>query len=289
MFRPILVVLISFVSLSSQTPIADVLFPSTSSIQVQKYEPVSKENGRDLLDLIESLDEERVEYEAFIDRYSENPVHGAFHEVDVFKDDYDKDIILYGHFGEERIIRIWHNTIPGVYSAGEFQGFILKMYRETPESPFSFVISSGYCCGNEFGDISLVQANYVRVNDPHGMKYKYEVRSVIKAPRIDSLDIQMIEPIKFKVSNNDYNLRSSPKIENDPIKLGDEIIRGNITATYPSNSTGTALGKQIDVTGRVWWFVVMEVVDDSSYNRFTDDAGKKKCGWMSSRYLKAVE
>lgn len=75
------------------------------------------------------------------------------------------------------------------------------------------------------------------------------------------------KPIKFKVLNSKYHLRSSPFVDNEKNK---SYRVGNIISTYKSNNIGKAITKNSDDTGRVWWFVIME---------------DNHCGWMSSRYL----
>ncbi len=78
------------------------------------------------------------------------------------------------------------------------------------------------------------------------------------------------EPISFKVLNPKYYLRSSPRIENQDIGYG---YKGNIVKEYSQGTKGIAFAKEVDETGRIWWFV------------FLDD---KYSGWMSSRFLEEL-
>jgi hypothetical protein len=77
-----------------------------------------------------------------------------------------------------------------------------------------------------------------------------------------------VVPIEFKVKNEKYYLRSDPKIDNDIWKSCESV--GNIHFTYKKGDIGTAYSQKKDVTGRVWWFVIM-----------SDGIA----GWMSSHYL----
>ena len=96
-----------------------------------------------------------------------------------------------------------------------------------------------------------------------------------------------IEPIRFSVKNSINKLRLAPEI-NDTIEIQENII-GNTLTEYKKGAVGTALACSTDETGRVWWFVKMDIQNDYGLNRFYRDKDKYKCGWMSSTYLKIFE
>ncbi|MBB3699426.1 hypothetical protein KMW28_25120 [Flammeovirga yaeyamensis] len=70
----------------------------------------------------------------------------------------------------------------------------------------------------------------------------------------------------FKISQNNYNLRSAPFIQDD-----------NIIDVYKKEDRGVVLST-FKSKDRIWWFVIMDDKGDLS----------RKCGWMSSRYLEVL-
>jgi hypothetical protein len=60
-------------------------------------------------------------------------------------------------------------------------------------------------------------------------------------------------------------------------------------AIYSKGSTGTAIAKHIDQSGRLWWFVVMDHYKKPSRSLFAprnhNMISYKSTGWMSSRFL----
>lgn len=93
---------------------------------------------------------------------------------------------------------------------------------------------------------------------------------------------------RFIVKNETYNLRYSPDLKKD-----------NIIGEFTKGDIGTAFSSSIDSTGRVWWFVQMDnniSKPESSFDFIISDfissneaKDKKWYGWISSRYVDAIE
>lgn len=101
------------------------------------------------------------------------------------------------------------------------------------------------------------------------------------------------EPLHFETANDNYYLRSSPEIKNEPYN---EFLEqnGNQIAQLSKGTRGRALAESIDPTGRVWWFVEVNPNEGLSNSIFgpgdylipTEKA--KIVGWISSRYVKRL-
>ncbi len=98
------------------------------------------------------------------------------------------------------------------------------------------------------------------------------------------------KPIEFKVNNEGYKLRLTPLI-NDTTEYHWLEITGNTIATLKHGTKGTALASQADDTGRVWWYVAIDL-DENVQNCIlpnTDYFPTKVIGWISSRYVTKIE
>lgn len=101
------------------------------------------------------------------------------------------------------------------------------------------------------------------------------------------------EPIHFQTLNDKYYLRSSPEIIDEPYN---ELLEqnGNQIAQLSRGTRGRALAESTDPTGRVWWFVEIDLNDSLSNAIFgLDDRSistykPKIAGWISSRFVKRL-
>ena len=90
----------------------------------------------------------------------------------------------------------------------------------------------------------------------------------------------LINPLKeisnFTVLNNNYNLRYSPEILNEPCEKYPNGTNycGNQYLTLRVGTKGTAISKSTDETGRVWWLVQIPI-----------NSKKSRIGWLSSKYV----
>ena len=80
----------------------------------------------------------------------------------------------------------------------------------------------------------------------------------------------------FTVLNDNYNLRYSPKILNEPCEEYPDGINycGNQYLTLDKGIKGTAISSSTDETGRVWWLAKISLNSNTS-----------RIGWLSSRYV----
>lgn len=103
--------------------------------------------------------------------------------------------------------------------------------------------------------------------------------------------VKFKELIAFETINEEYNLRISPKIDNETDYWGHGEF-GNDIATYPKGSTGIALAESTDDTGRVWWFVKM-TNNIGNKGIFMDGDNNEEpyysYGWVSSRYVNVLK
>lgn len=79
----------------------------------------------------------------------------------------------------------------------------------------------------------------------------------------------------FDTMNDNYNLRSSPMVKNEPCEEypdGSELC-GNLFLTVKKGTEGQAIAKSTDDTGRIWWLSKLNI------------RGAKTVGWLSSRFV----
>lgn len=102
-------------------------------------------------------------------------------------------------------------------------------------------------------------------------------------------------PIKknIKILNNDYNLRSSPVV-NDTTTFyyqGEPTI-GNSVGKIKKDALAIALADSTDDTGRIWYFVAVYPEYKLKETLFYDADEKSKrykCGWLSNRFVEIKE
>ncbi len=124
---------------------------------------------------------------------------------------------------------------------------------------------------------------------------QYEIIDDLAKVHGTYFNFSSFEPIRFEVEREIYHLRFSPKIEIElnPDDYPYELIQNqNIIAVYEKGSTGTAIGKKSDQTGRIWWLVIMDNIPSTEATLFYSGNNKNndyRCvGWMSSRFLKVI-
>ncbi len=213
-----------------------------------------------------------------------------FHLID-FNADGLKDVLFNGSVvgGESKVILLFLNTGEAYTSILDLQGKIVWMQQKDKYSPFHFGINHYGCCAS----INDVLEFYTPLK--LGNEFKYVVSqkiAMIKETILPANDF--IDPIAFKTVNPEYHLRSTPQIDNENKdgRFRDYNVKGNILATYPPESVGTAIAKKTDSTGRVWYFVVMKNNTEPLTELFSKGVNNNRSyysvGWMSSNYLKEL-
>jgi len=103
------------------------------------------------------------------------------------------------------------------------------------------------------------------------------------------MDGTIIEPTKFKIINDTYFIRDSPKIDNDTENDRFET-KGNSIGEFVKGQKGTAYKSSTDSTGRVWWLMESEPLDSLQNSYFYNENRVKASfiGWISSRYVERI-
>lgn len=214
--------------------------------------------------------------------FSKNENYGSFYQFDV-SNDLIEDIILISNFGaEESHCVIWINDGDSYYFAEFFWGNLLKLTRKSSIDAYSVVIMSGFCCASSVGEITLFSPSLNKGKLSYQIESNYKMHRELESPKT------IISSRRFITTNDNYRLRSSPKILNstDSVEISLDI-RGNILAEFKKGSAGTVIS-EVQSVERDWWFVIMDTNSVSTYNNFHDDKNSHKVGWMSSKYLKVT-
>jgi hypothetical protein len=286
--RPLIVILLYSILANAQDNVADVLFANSNSVN---YEQLSPCRLSEIKQFKRFLDEPIESWHSSC--YSDSPLEGVdstltqFRLVD-FSGDGVKDLIYTSYCSSETQFNfLWLRDGDSLKFVGSYVGTVKYLFRSNVLEPYSLVMVTGYCC-----------AGYV------GNYYVYRFNAGTKPKQLDSLytirefsgtvfPTQTMHPIPFVVSQEGYQLRSSPivfdSLDTDLSDMEEVEVRGNILARFQKGSRGLAVAKQADATGREWWFVVMDGEAKMIYTRFYSKQAASVCGWMSSRFLSRVE
>jgi hypothetical protein len=269
--------------------IEDVLFPACDAINFPNENDLSDTTILELIPLLEippSLPDTNFLVHSLQNSF--DPIYNAkFYHIDLSGDG-ALDILYESNFGmEEKHIVAWIKEDENYYFAGMMIGDLLKLYRSYKYQTYSIVSVSGFCCAGYAGDIIVYTPEF------NQDKIKYTINERFKLFHALSVPDTIMNPIRFKTTNENYRLRSSPFISNDydTLASGFEVkeVYGNILAEFKAGSKGTAYAKQKGNENRVWWFVVMDRNIETTYNRFYNDNNAHKMGWLSSRYVETIK
>lgn len=210
-----------------------------------------------------------------------------FHLID-FNNDYRIDVLYNGWTGGEgEMLQIIENSgdkfeiIQTIY--GSVQDLRFKNNKITEIEILDYA-----CCAGYVDHLQLWKkdgtTNFIGVND----------LALIVGTYIPS--DQFENPIKFRVINDRYNMRIEPEIKNlkENSNDFDPIDGQNISASFTTGDTGTAIAKKVDETGRVWWLVIMDMMPNPQFPKLfyegnNDIFSYKPVGWISSRYVEKIE
>jgi hypothetical protein len=140
---------------------------------------------------------------------------------------------------------------------------------------------------------------------PHSLFSKYQIKFISdKTPEIVKIlsvnyNGATVFPSNFNmdslflVTQTNYNLRQTPKIEDN-----------NIIMQFTKGDKGHGLAQETDNTGRIWWFVIMDnniYKDNSVLPNYLSEYGlqnkelnrvfgkdEKWFGWISSRFIEKL-
>jgi hypothetical protein len=167
-------------------------------------------------------------------------------------------------------------------------GVVVSLSRTLPWDPVGMVLRYDGCCGDPFYELDFFKSRFA------GELIAFELSDAIQVRRDTPLPEEYYSvPRRFRVTQESYNLRITPSIDDDyrPLFAGPDR-RGNVLAEYTVGATGIAFGEKTDETGRVWWFVTMNRT--SKPTAIADELGASltrrvnRAGWISSRYLEVV-
>ena len=151
-------------------------------------------------------------------------------------------------------------------------------------------------------------ADYVVTNKIYQLKYQkstpsfkkiYQSASVLREKKPSDL---LENPIRFEILNDDYKIRYAPVFDDSTLNEWDLIIdtvahtaiegkgTGTVIGRLEKGTTGTAIGKKEDKSGRVWWYVEIDekFIPKDKVVYFEDNFPTKIVGWISSRFVKTL-
>jgi hypothetical protein len=216
----------------------------------------------------------------------------ALHFIDVNADG-KTDVIFDGQGpGEGRLIEVYIRNEKGYKKLlSEYQG-IAKIDWEGARIKRLYIYNWG-CCADYTQTNKIFEINYNQSAPAVKQIYQSICILMTNQPAPDSLFQQ---PIRFEVLNDKYNIRGEPKIDDTAIYIwhaetNKKIIDpGNTIGKLPLGSTGTAFGKSTDATGRVWWYVEMDLPYKPEKDVFYvgNNFPTRVIGWVSSRFVKVL-
>ncbi len=240
----------------------------------------------------ETIDQEKLAKLSFLkeqfnfiyDEHWEKSI-GLFHSKDINQDGW-ADIVYNGwNGGEGEMVLIIINDQGQYNVTHNFIGTIVE-WKDSNQGPAFKLLDYG-CCGGWVDH--LVTVKYSKETQQFDI-----VDDVANMVVIDSA-LNYMDPIRFEIINNKYNLRYTPEIETGIHKDDtpfDAINGQNISAVYAKGVKGTALASTVDSTGRVWWLVIMDnaPVGETLFYQGNDEyPNYRPVSWMSSRYVKVLD
>lgn len=210
-----------------------------------------------------------------------------FHLID-FNNDYKIDVLYNGWTGGEgEMLQIIKNNGSNFEIVQTIYGSVQDLQIENNEVTEIEILDYA-CCAGYVDHLQLWKkegtTNFIGVND-----LALIVGTYIPTDQFEN-------PIKFRVINDRYNMRIEPEIKNLKENSNDfDPIEGqNISASFTTGDTGTAIAKKVDETGRVWWLVIMDTMPTPQFPKLfyegnNDIFNYKPVGWISSRYVEKIE
>ncbi|MBN4081636.1 hypothetical protein JYU23_00740 [bacterium AH-315-C07] len=244
--------------------------------------------------------------EAALDYYSytiENIINN-FHIMD-FNNDGQNDVVYTGFVGGRNNGVILFEIEKG-YCRKPIMllGELLEISRSDVWAPISFKINNYRCCS---GFIDFIETYSPQFDHRGNLKYELSAKAgfvhgtFIPPVFYDQVFIRVknqksslaISPINNE-KEYDYHLKKTPVVDNFPYKDVYFKHDGNIVAHYDSNATGFAIAEQVDITGQVWWFVMMNADSEPIQSLFCAGGDNnthpyKVMGWMKKEDLEILK
>jgi hypothetical protein len=254
------------------------------------WKNVEKQNNELKVKFIKNLPDD------FEKKYNDmSYIKECLHIMDFNGDGLD-DIIFNGHNGgsEAEYIIIFINTGNSFVKIFTEYQKIHKIVFENGKVNRLYIQDDGCCC------------EYIRINKIFSVDYSSKLPKINAISQMQYLNNSVEKfpnsyfdkPIKFEVSNNKYNIRFSPVIDDTTeVYYCGEPENGNSLGKIKSGSIGYALAEQVDTTGRIWWYVAMspnsKIYESVYYNDevhyYYPLNNTYKLGWISSRFVKIID
>jgi hypothetical protein len=166
------------------------------------------------------------------------------------------------------LIMIWENTGNG-YERIFHQNGVIK-YLEILKNGSRIVVDNF-----TFSDIyyGKIQEYWISNNSAILTKEYQYMDNLIIPP-------ELYDIYSFKTINENYNLRTSPRIFNQPCDEypDGKFYCGNIVSELKSGTTGKAIFAYQDENERIWWFSIINIANNIS-----------ELGWISSRFVEPID
>lgn len=161
---------------------------------------------------------------------------------------------------------------------GNLQGQIRKLRHQNQN--VELLIVEGLCCGNYVNRYNLYQIPIDQKLNKRFIQSSHVVFSNITLPK----NIEPANRSIFSLTSSENRLRFSPVVNNQLDRTFSSLegmnAYGNIVAEFGEGAKGQRLGTYTDAGGRQWWLVAMYPKAIGFYNRFYNDEGAYKVGWI---------
>jgi hypothetical protein len=187
------------------------------------------------------------------------------------------DFIYFGpSAGESNEVSIYLNFDNSLKIIKNELGKIDHINKPFPDSPVEFHFIQYGCCDDPHNYYQI----WTLINDKiiEGVKYHFLEKTVI--PK----NFRFL--FSIKVNNSPNTLRATPEIIDE--KFDHNYNKGNIIAEFSKGDIGYVLDSTFDITGRLWYFVVMEKPKKMGYHNYEKYRNEKWMGWMSGRSVDII-
>lgn len=282
-----LILMQSMAVAKDDSKLADLIFPSNNQITESQLTPLTAAELKNIVNAIELPSEFCLDH--IKTRIKENILDEwltGFKKYD-FSGDGIEDLLFISYCGTEELRNyLWVKKDDKYNYSGVAEGKLIKFFRTPDAKASSAVTRGGRCCLGYIGFINL----YKPSGQAQGVKYSL-AESVREFSQLTIPEKRTLSK-RFEVRHDKYRLREHPVIDDKNDEYASDLegtpVHGNILAEFTKGSKGLAIAEKEDETGRVWWFVIMDVDAKAEYSRFYGDQKSSKAGWMSSRFLKVI-
>ena len=255
---------------SIKRSIAEELFPTTINWNKLEIELSEKER----LNLIHAA---KVSMQTTLDQtiLEDSSLNHSYHILHL-NEDALPDVIYHGWSGGEPLI-----TIATLNQGDHFNQWFSVM--QTPlnlefenNRLHKITINNPGCCANP-----VITVTEYLVSDT--------LTPIKRFAYLDFIDLEGTDmtPVKFTVTQEHYNLRCTPALDDTSEYYFGVMDFGNIIGELHRGNRGIAYKSATDSTGRVWWLIATDPMETANDPYGSDDSEipVQYIGWISSRYV----